>query len=84
MIRPITPNPVAPMCAKTHEFLRLIRVLIRDMVDSLGMSNESGFVTIGELVQILMGKQLVILVDIVLAYLPMELLLQLVHFIMME
>ena len=48
-------NPVAPMCAKTHEFLRLIRVLIRDMVDSLGMSNDSGFVTIGDLVQILVA-----------------------------
>ena len=48
-------NPVVPMCAKTHEFLRLIRVLIRDMVDTLDMSNDSGFVTIGDLVQMLMA-----------------------------
>ena len=48
-------NPVVPMCAKTHEFLRLIRVLIRDMVDILGMSNDAGFVTIGDLVQMLVA-----------------------------
>ena len=48
-------RPVVPMCAKTHEFLRLIRVLIRDMVDTLDMSNDSGFVTIGDLVQMLMA-----------------------------
>ena len=48
-------NPVVPMCAKTHEFLRLIRVLIREMVDTLDMSNDAGFVTIGDLVQMLMA-----------------------------
>ena len=46
-------DPVVHTDAKTHEFLRLIRVLTRDMVESLCMSNDAGFVTIGDLVQIL-------------------------------
>ena len=47
--------PVVLTDGPTHNFLRLIRVVARDMVATLNMANMAGFVSISDLVPLLMS-----------------------------